>query len=158
MLNPAQVNNIMRVVIWLLALAVSCLPFVMLFDLSSNGLQHLSLEFLFSNPADSGRSGGIASLLVATLWILVVCLIVVLPLGLSCALFLSEIVDEDSKLGRLLGHTLDILSGVPSIVYGLFGYAFFAEILGLGFSIASGGLSLACILFGAYLYPAQKTV
>jgi phosphate transport system permease protein len=158
MLNPAQVNNIMRVVIWLLALAVSCLPFVMLFDLSSNGLQHLSLEFLFSNPADSGRSGGIASLLVATLWILVVCLIVVLPLGLSCALFLSEIVDEDSKLGRLLGHTLDILSGVPSIVYGLFGYAFFAEILGLGFSIASGGLSLACMVLPYFVRMAELTL
>jgi len=155
MLNPTQVNYIMRIVIWLFALAISCIPFVMLFDLSSNGLGHLSLEFLFTNPVDSGRSGGIASLLVSTLWILLVCLAVVLPLGLSCALFLSEAVDEHSKLGRLLGHTLDILSGVPSIVYGLFGYTFFAHIMGLGFSIASGGLSLACMVLPYFVRMAE---
>lgn len=158
MLSPIHVDNTMRVVIWALAFTISCIPFVILFDLSSNGLAHLSLEFLFSNPTDSGRSGGIASLIISTLWILLVCLAVVLPLGLSSALFLSEVVDEHSKLGRALGYTLDILSGIPSIVYGLFGYTFFAEILGLGFSIASGGLSLACMVLPYFVRMAELTL
>jgi len=69
-----------------------------------------------------------------------------LPLGVGSAIFLTEFTNQDNLLGRLIRRSLDILAGVPSIVFGLFGNAFFSIKLGLGFSILSGGLTLACMV------------
>ncbi len=109
------------------------------------GLPGLTLEFLFTAPSAGGREGGIGPLLVSTALILAVCLAAVIPFGLGTALFLSECVDDGSPAARRLGYSLDVLAGIPSIVFGLFGYQFFAITLGLGFSILSGGLTLACM-------------
>jgi len=115
-------------------------------DLLIHGLPEISLTFLLSSPLDAGRAGGIAPVLVSTLSILGVCLAVCLPLGTSAALLLSELAHSDARLVGILRPCLDVLAGVPSIVFGLFGNAFFCIALGLGFSILSGGLTLACMV------------
>ncbi len=115
-------------------------------DLLLVGVPELSWGFLVEAPIDSGRSGGIAPILVSTLAILAVCLGVSLPLGTSAALLLSELAATDVRLVRVVRRSLDVLAGVPSIVFGLFGNAFFCVALGLGFSILSGGLTLACMV------------
>lgn len=109
------------------------------------GAPALGWEFLTAAPAAAGREGGIGPLLVSTALILAVCLAVVVPLGLGTAVYLSEFVPAASRRGRALGYSLDVLAGVPSIVFALFGYQFFAITLGLGFSILAGGLTLACM-------------
>jgi phosphate transport system permease protein len=78
--------------------------------------------------------------------ILMVCLAVSLPIGLGTAILLAEFTPSHGVFGRLVRRSLDVLSGVPSIVFGLFGNAFFCKTLGLGFSILSGGLTLACMV------------
>ena len=110
---------------WMGVLAVLTLlvPVLLVGELLVDGLPALSTDFLLSAPADAGRGGGIGSVLVSTLWVLGVCLAVVLPLGLGCALFLVEHVRAGSRLERGLQLTLDVLGGVPSIVFGLFGLA-----------------------------------
>lgn len=129
-----------------LAAMIILLPLTALVvNLLQAGLPGLTLDFLFTAPSAGGREGGIGSLLVSTALILVVCLAAVVPFGLGTALFLSECVAADSPAARRLGYSLDILAGIPSIVFGLFGYQFFAITLGLGFSILSGGLTLACM-------------
>lgn len=119
-------------------------------DVVRHGAPHLSLDLLLSAPEDSGRSGGLAPILVSTTWILGVCLAVTLPLALASAILLAELSARDgSKADRavvLVRRSLDVLAGLPSIVFGLFGYAFFCHALGLGFSILSGGLTLACMV------------
>lgn len=116
------------------------------------------LTFLSRSPTDAGRSGGIAPLLLSTALILAVCLATVISFGTACALYLSESTRADGRFGRQVGRALDILAGVPSIVYGLFGYLFFAQLLGLGFSIVSGGLSLACMALPLYVRLAQQAL
>ena len=59
---------------------------------------------------------------------------------------LAEFTPTDSWFGGLVRRSLDVLAGVPSIVFGLFGNVFFCKVLGLGFSILSGGLTLACMV------------
>lgn len=118
----------------------------LLWDLVRLGLPRLSWTFLSGAVEDAGRSGGIAPLLVSTLWILACCLGLVIPLGVGCALWLSEFVRRDSTLARFVIGGVDLLASVPSIVFGLFGMVFFAQTLGLGFSILSGGLTLACMI------------
>ncbi len=105
----------------------------------------LEWSFLWEPPLRSGRSGGISTVLVSTLLILAVCLSVAMPLGLGTAILLSEFARGGDRLGYWIRISLDVLAGVPSIVFGLFGNAFFCLFLGMGFSILSGGLTLACM-------------
>lgn len=122
-------------------------PFIWLMgDLLWNGWNHLSLSFLFSAPQNAGREGGIGPIFISTLLIVGVCMGVAVPMGLGTALFLSEYTRHDHVLGRLIRSSLDVLAGVPSIVFGLFGNALFCQAFGLGFSILSGGLTLACMV------------
>ena len=115
-------------------------------DLVSHGVSGLSWEFLTLSPRNAGREGGIAPVLVSTLLILLVCMAVALPVGLGAAILLSECTHQFGVMGDLVRRSLDVLAGVPSIVFGLFGNAFFCVTLGLGFSILSGGLTLACMV------------
>jgi len=110
------------------------------------GAGAISWEFLTENPVNAGREGGIASILVSTGLVVGVCLAVALPLGLATAVVLAEFTRKNRLFGTLIGRSLDVLSGVPSIVIGLFGNVFFCQIMGLGFSILAGGLTLACMV------------
>jgi phosphate transport system permease protein len=118
----------------------------LVWDLVRLGLPQISWTFLTGGVEDAGRSGGIAPLLVSTLWILLCCLTLAIPLGSGCALWLSEFVRRDRFIARVVTVGVDLLASVPSIVFGLFGMVFFAQTLGLGFSILSGGLTLACMI------------
>ena len=133
-------------VCWAVAFAVAGTFLWILWDLLQHGLGGLSWTFLTTEPLDAGRSGGIRSVLVSTLLILGVCLGVSVPVGVGSAAFLAELVPESNLLGRSIRSSLDLLAAVPSIVFGLFGAVFFGEVLGLGFSILSGGLTLALMV------------
>ncbi len=124
-------------------------------DLIWRGAAHLSWSFLVSGPANSGRAGGIAPILVSTLLILLVALIAAVPLGLLTAVWLTEYTRREGKLGETVRLSLDVLAGVPSIVFGLFGNAFFSVYLGLGFSILSGGLTLACMILPIFIRTSE---
>lgn len=131
---------------WTTATIITGIFLWIVLSIVGQGLGQLSLNFLLSEPVNAGREGGIAPTLVSTLLILGVCLAIALPLGLATALLLAEFTVSDRQLGRWIRHSLDFLAGVPSIVFGLFGSVFFSKVLGLGFSILSGGLTLACMV------------
>ena len=131
---------------------------LMLWSLLVQGSGVLSVDFLLEDPSQAGRAGGIAALLISTGWILAVCLLVAVPLGLGCALYLSEQVPAGTRRAQWLGGVLDMLAAVPSIVYGLFGYQFFAISLGLGFSILSGGLALALMVLPLMIRSAEQAL
>ncbi len=132
--------------VWLAASGVTVVFLWILGDLVRHGAGQLSWSFLVEAPSSAGRAGGIGPILVSTAWILAVCLAVSLPLGFGTAVLLAEISVPEEAFGRFVRRSLDVLAGVPSIVFGLFGNAFFCVTLGLGFSILSGGLTLACMV------------
>ena len=142
----------------LLLLAVLVPMGLMLWSLMAQGAGLLSVDFLLEDPRQAGRAGGIAALLVSTGWILAVCLLVAVPVGVGCALSLSEQVPAGPRRARWLGGVLDMLAAVPSIVYGLFGYQFFAISLELGFSILSGGLALALMVLPLMIRSAEQAL
>lgn len=142
----------------MLLLAVLVPVGLMLWSLLEQGAAVLSVDFLLDDPRQAGRAGGIAALLVSTGWILAVCLLVAVPVGLGCALYLSEQVPTGTRRAQWLGGVLDMLAAVPSIVYGLFGYQFFAISLGLGFSILSGGLALALMVLPLMIRSAEQAL
>ena len=133
-------------VIWLAAGIVFLAFGWLISDVLVQGVGKISWSFLADDPARSGREGGIYPIIISTLLILATALVIVIPLGLGSAIWLAEFTKKSSKRVRSTRLILDVLAGVPSIVFGLFGYAFFCGFLGLGFSILSGGLTLACMM------------
>lgn len=114
------------------------------------------IQFLTTSPERAGRGGGIGPILVSTGLILSVCISVALPISLGTAILLSEFLAEQNRFGRMVRRSLDVLAGVPSIVFGLFGNAFFCRFLGLRFSIAAGGLTLACMVLPLLIRSAEE--
>lgn len=123
------------------ALVVGTLAWVVI-DLVMLGWSRLSWEFLTTEPRRNGRSGGIWPVIVSTGVILACCVAVVVPIGMTAAILLAQ---SRSRVADLIRLSLDVLAGAPSIVLGLFGFAFFCKFLGLGFSLLAGGLTLACM-------------
>ncbi len=135
----------------------------LLIDVIIRGFGSLSWEFISSAPTDAGRSGGIWPVIVASLATLAVCMAAVLPIGLGSAALLSGVFGAPrSSLGQRAVNgcrqSLDILAGVPSIVFGLFGNAFFCLYLGMGFSILAGGLTLACMVLPYFIRTAEHAL
>jgi phosphate transport system permease protein len=139
-------DMLMSCLVWTTAIIVSGLFLWILADIAVEGFPALSWRFLIDNPQNAGRSGGIGSILISTTLILAVCMSVSVPLGVGTAVLLSEYCSSTSIFGSLVRRSLDVLAGVPSVVFGLFGNAVFCVYLGLGFSILSGGLTLACMV------------
>ena len=145
MTRQQTLDRLLSLAVWGSALLVAGTFLWLLGDLLWHGAAHLSWSFLVSAQSNAGRSGGVGPILVSTLLILGVALVAAVPLGLATAVLLAEFLDSRSRFARLVGLSLDMLAGMPSIVMGLFGNAFFSVFLGLGFSILSGGLTLACM-------------
>lgn len=143
--SPLRLDGLATALVWSVAGLISATFLWIVCDLLRHGLPQISWSFLADAPRDAGRAGGILPIVASTLWILVICLGVALPLGVGTALLLSEFSASDGRFVRVVRTSLDALAGVPSIVFGLFGNAFFCVALGLGFSILSGGLTLACM-------------
>ncbi len=141
-----RADAVATVLVWSAAVLVTGVFLWLLADIVRYGAGQVSWNFLTAPPRNAGRSGGIGPILVSTALILAVCLVVSLPIGLGTAALLAEFTPAHGVFGRLVRRSLDVLAGVPSIVFGLFGNVFFCQTLGLGFSILSGGLTLACMV------------
>jgi phosphate transport system permease protein len=142
--------------VWSVVLLVTGALLWLLGDIFWHGMGQVSWEFLTTEPLNAGREGGIAPILVSTGLIIGVCMAVSIPLGVGTAVLLAEFTSTESWLGRFVRLSLDALAGVPSIVFGLFGNAFFCKTLGLGFSILSGGLTLACMVLPILIRSTQE--
>ncbi|WDI40587.1 phosphate ABC transporter permease PstA [Bremerella sp. P1] len=146
------------VVVWLAAgLAMAILVWI-LADIAIRGISQVDLSFLTQDVQDAGLAGGIAPILLSTTLLLAVTMLIAIPLSLATALELTEGVVEDRWLARNVRRCLDILAGVPSIVFGLFGNALFVVTLGLGYSILSGSLTLACMILPLMIRTFEQAI
>ncbi|MGR9100972.1 MAG: phosphate ABC transporter permease PstA [Gammaproteobacteria bacterium] len=149
-------NRLSAFSIWLAALLITGVFTCLLGDLVVHGWRQLSWTFLIEEPRDFGRGGGIAPVFVSTGLILLTALAAAVPVGLATAVLLAEFSPRRSAFGKLVEGSLDVLAGTPSIVFGLFGNAFFCIYLKLGFSILSGGLTLACMILPILIRTAAE--
>ncbi|MFT5465508.1 MAG: phosphate transport system permease protein [Verrucomicrobiales bacterium] len=151
-----RTDRLMAGVFWAMALIVASVFFWIVGTIVWNGASAISWEFLTDEPENSGRSGGIGPILVSTGLILLVAMAVSLPVGIGTAILLAEFTRGGHWFGRLVRRSLDVLAGVPSIVFGLFGTVFFCQVLGLGFSIWAGGLTLACMVLPILIRASEE--
>ena len=157
--NTLRIKNYLATTTaWLSASLIIGVFLLLFFDIFWHGFQQLSWQFITQSPLNAGREGGIAPIIISTLLILAICIITVLPLGLSSAIYLAEFSDNEKTSYKIFRRILDTLAAVPSIVIGLFGNAFFSITLGLGFSILSGGLTLACMVLPIFIRTTEDGI
>lgn len=109
------------------------------------GFSSISLEFLTTVPSTLNGTFGIAGNLLNTLYIVLITLLIATPIGVGSAIYLNEYA-KPGKVVRAIEFTTEILSGIPSIIFGLFGMVFFGTTLGLGYSILTGALTLTLMV------------
>ncbi|MBK6586269.1 MAG: phosphate ABC transporter permease PstA [Coprothermobacter sp.] len=102
----------------------------------------LSLEFLFTNPTNGMTAGGVFAPLFGSLYLALWVLVISTPLGVLAGVYFAEFA-PDNTLTRLLRSSIRTLSGVPAIVFGLFGLAFFVRLMNLRLSLLSSALTLS---------------
>jgi len=121
------------------------------------GLPAVSLEFLFTKPQEMGRAGGILPTLVGTILLPLVAIAIAMPLGVGTAIYLTEYTRE-TRLTRIIRFGTDCLAGIPSIIFGLFGFIFFVTTLGMGWSLLSGGLTLAIMVLPTIIRTSEEAI
>jgi len=138
------------------AATVFILLFIIVFILRK-GIPVLGLSFLTRNPVDMGRGGGIFSTIVGTLVLTLVAVLIAAPLGVGTAIFLTEYTWEN-RVTRIIRFGADCLAGIPSIIFGLFGFILFVTKLGFGWSILSGGLTLAFMILPTIIRTSEEAI
>lgn len=124
----------------------------------AQGLPSLSLDFLLTPPAGGlSGEGGISTVIVSTVYLVAVTIIILVPVGLGAAIYLAEYA-PDNRLTRLIRYGVETLAGVPSIIFGLFGFALFVTALHLNFSILSGALTLVCLLLPTMIRTSEEAI
>ena len=117
----------------------------------------LSLKFLTTVTSSLKNTVGIAGNLVNTLYIIILTLLIATPIGVGGAIYLNEYA-KPGRLVKLIEFTTETLSGIPSVIFGLFGMVFFGNTLGLGYSILNGALTLTLMVLPLIVRNTQEAL
>jgi phosphate transport system permease protein len=150
-------QSIAKVLIWIAALMTIAVMVLILFQVLVEGLPVLRLQFLTGLPKNMGREGGILPTIIGTFALTAVAILFATPLGVGTAIFLREYTRE-SRISHIIRFGTDCLAGVPSIIFGLFGFVFFVIYLDMGWSILSGGLTLAAMILPTIISTAEEAI
>ena len=137
-------------------LTVAVLVFVIAFVLVK-GLPGVTWDFLSSAPKDMGKAGGILPTLVGTVLLPLLAIAIALPLGVGTAVYLTEYTRE-TRFTRILRFGTDCLAGIPSIIFGLFGFIFFVVMLKMGWCLLSGALTLAIMVLPTMIRTSEEAI
>jgi phosphate transport system permease protein len=132
---------------WLIMLPVILVIMIIawiVIDILIKGIGVINLAFLLTPPRDGMTKGGILPCILGTFYVTIITALFAIPIGVFAAIYLNEFA-KDSKMNRLIRLSIRNLSGVPSIVYGLFGVALFVNSMRFGTSILSSGLTLGLL-------------
>jgi phosphate transport system permease protein len=132
----------------------------LLFDVARDGAPKLSIDFLTSFPSRIIPSNsGIESAIYGTLWLMVVCAVIVVPLGIATAVYLEEYADRTKWWNRMVEVNIQNLAAVPSVVYGILGLAFIVRgPLSLGRTVLAGGITLALLVLPVVIIVAREAI
>ena len=150
-------EKIAKIIIWTAAvLVLAVLAFIIIYILIK-GLSVINWDFLTQAPKSMGREGGIASTIVNTLLLTAVAIAIAMPFGIGTAFYLAEYTKENI-VTKIIRFSAESLAGIPSIVYGLFGFIFFVTYLNLGLSVLSGGLTLAIMILPTIIRTSEEAI
>ncbi|MEG0803330.1 MAG: phosphate ABC transporter permease PstA, partial [Pygmaiobacter sp.] len=121
------------------------------------GLPHITWQLLTTAPSALKNTIGILPNILNTVYIILISLVVVLPLGIGAAIYLTEYA-TNRRLIAVIEFTTETLAGIPSILYGLFGMLFFCQFLGLQVSLLAGALTLVLMILPTIVRTTQESL
>lgn len=156
-MKKAKKQKLVFALLSLSNLAVVLPVIAVIYFLLVKGAPAMSWEFLSQMPRNGMRDGGIFPALVGTLYLLIGTVFFAVPVGILAAIYLSEYAPSN-KFTRLIRLAIVNLAGVPSVVYGLFGYGLFVLFLQFGRSILAGSLTLALLILPVVITSAEEAL
>ncbi|CAE6930243.1 phosphate ABC transporter permease PstA [Vibrio alginolyticus] len=151
-------DNVFNVLVWISAGLTVGFLFWIIWYILSNGLQHVDWNFITDNYTRTGDEHGIFPMIVSTIYMVIASIAVAAPLGIMTAIYLTEYAKVGSRLVKVIRFCTESLAGIPSIIFGLFGMTFFVAILGLGFSILSGALTLSILILPVIIRTTEEAL
>jgi phosphate transport system permease protein len=118
---------------------------------------NISLDYLLSNSEESGAFGGIFSIIINTLIMIILVILISTPIGVGAAVYLSQYAKR-GRLTTIIRSGIDLLSGVPSIIFGLFGMLIFVQLFGWSFSLISGSLTLSLMILPTIIRTSEESI
>lgn len=139
-------NNAAIGILWAAAvLTVAILAVLIIYIFIKGGPTAFSWEFITTSPRGVSFAGGIFPTIIASLYVTILAVAIVAPVGIGAAIYLTEYA-KSARLVEVIRFGADVLASIPSIVFGLFGLSLFVYALGLGWSMISGALTLALMV------------
>jgi len=132
---------------------------VLIADVAVDGIGHVSIDFLTSDPSSQADQAGIQPALLGTVYLMAVCLLFIVPVGVATALYLEEYADGSRWWNRLIEINIQNLAAVPSIVYGILGLAFLVRgPISLGQVVLAGGLTLGLLVLPVVIIAGREAI
>jgi phosphate transport system permease protein len=156
-ISPVAAQKIASAAMWVTTAAtIGVMLFIIVFILV-HGLPHVSLEFLTAEPRSMGRKGGVFPVIAGTFAVAGLAVLIAGPVGIATAIYLTEYTRE-GWVTSVIRFGADCLAGIPSIIFGLFGFVFFAIALGMGLSVLSGALTLSLMVLPTVIRTSEEAI
>ena len=154
---PRLTQQIAVTGMWALAAGTLGILIFIIAYILGNGLPHVTWGFLTESPQSMGRAGGILPMIVGTAWVTGLAVLIAGPIGVATAIYLTEYTRE-GRMTSVIRFGADCLAGIPSIIFGLFGFVFFVITLGMGLSVISGALTLALMVLPTIIRTSEEAI
>lgn len=128
-----------------------------IYDIVSKGAPVATVQFIFSMPSGNGKSGGIFSAIIGTLELVAGALIIAVPIGICAAIYLNEY-SRENILKKIIRIGVDNLNGMPSIIFGLFGYTLLVIQFGFGYSLIAGQFTLGFMILPTIIRTTEESL
>ncbi|MEO0115653.1 MAG: phosphate ABC transporter permease PstA [candidate division WOR-3 bacterium] len=156
-LRPIHTQRLVQIGLWILTLlTLAILLFIIIFILVK-GIKVISYDFLFTLPVHMGKAGGILSTIVGTIYLTLLAILIATPIGIGSAVYLTEYTRENI-FTKVIRFGADCLAGIPSIIFGLFGFILFVIKFGWGWSLLSGGFTLAFMILPTIIRTSEEAI
>lgn len=150
-------DSILQAMIWTFSfITVAVLAYILIY-IVSNGIGHISFKFIRTLYLPRKDLYGVLPMIINTLYIIVITIIIATPIGIGAAVYLVEY-SKPGKLLTLIHFATETLSGIPSIIYGLFGFMFFNTLLDFSYSILSGALTLSIMVLPTIIRTTEEAL
>jgi phosphate transport system permease protein len=157
-ISPKKIQKIATAFIWGGGFITVLILLVIVLYILIKGIPALNLQFLFTAPKGGlSGEGGISTIIVSTLYLIGFTIILLVPVGIGAAIYLAEYAPAN-RFTNIIRYGVEVLAGVPSIIFGLFGFALFVTALHFNFSILSGALTLVCLLLPTMIRTTEEAI
>lgn len=150
-------SALLNIFMYLSAGLICCMLLGIIGYILIRGIPHISLKLLSSKPSLVNDTIGILPNILNTLYIILITLVIVLPIGVGAAVYLNEYA-KNKKIVRLIELATETLSGIPSIIYGLVGMLIFVQFFSLGTSLIAGALTLVIMTLPTIIKTTQESL